>query len=326
MTRHPRTIFLCHASEDKARVRDAWSMLRQAGFAPWLDEKELLPGQDWALEIPAALKASAAVVIFFSKVSVSKRGYVQREFKLALDALQEIPEGEIFVIPIRLDTCDAPSAFSHLQRHDWDGTLLGFQPILSGLRHQFPPSSRPGPAVALARHDQLRSLEVAAGKCVACELGRKHTRRSFGRGGLAAQVLVLGEGPGADDEATGLPLAGPAGQLLDKMLAAISLSPDDAYIANVIKCRTPLNRMPTVGEREACSGFWRAQVRLVQPKLIITLGTVASQTVLETDRPISALRGEWHEFEGIPVLPTFHPAYLLRNAEAKRVVWDDLKS
>jgi hypothetical protein len=120
MRQTSRRVFLCHASEDKVHVRNAYAELVRGGFDPWLDEKNLLPGQNWEYEIPRALKSSAAVIVFLSRASVSKRGYVQREFRLAFDALQEISENQIFVIPVRLDDCDVPELRIDFGTPRWD--------------------------------------------------------------------------------------------------------------------------------------------------------------------------------------------------------------
>lgn len=312
-------------------MRQAYRVLKHAGYRPWLDEEELFPGQDWELEIPAALRASEAVVVFLSKVSVSKRGYVQREFRLALDALQEIPQGRIFVIPIKLDDCDVPPLFRNLQWSEWTD---GLERVLESLTRRLGETARNGTStvtvpnermIALARHDQLRQLEMAVQACTRCRLGDHGIRPAVGRGGLTPSVMILGEGPGASDQAIGLPFAGAAGLLLDKMVSAISLTPDDVYIANVIKCRAPANRRPHDDEVAACRSFWERQAELVAPRLILTLGSVASGAVLQSEEPMSALRGRWGDFAGIPVMPTYHPAYLLRHPEAKTLVWQDLK-
>ena len=139
--------------------------------------------------------------------------------------------------------------------------------------------------------------------------------------------MFIGEGPGYHEDQQGRPFVGPAGQLLDKMITAMGYQRSEVYIANVVKCRPPENRDPTLEERYSCRPFLVGQIQSIQPEVIVTLGKVASQTVLETDARISRLRGRWTEYPrlGIPVMPTYHPAALLRNAHLKRPVWEDLQ-
>jgi len=179
--------------------------------------------------------------------------------------------------------------------------------------------------VALARLDRLRLLELEVEACRRCRLSETRRRTAFGRGGVPSQLMFLGEAPGAEEDSTGVPFSGPAGQLLDRMVAAMGLSPDDVYLSNVIKCRPPANRFPTSDEVIACRAHWHEQVSLVAPKVLVTLGGVASKTVLETTKPIAELRGTWRSYNGIPTMATYHPAFLLRNPTAKKDAWADLK-
>ena len=146
-----------------------------------------------------------------------------------------------------------------------------------------------------------------------------------GIGKLEPDVMFIGEGPGADEDAQGLPFVGRAGELLTKMIAAMGYSREEVFIANVVKCRPPDNRKPTPQEMAACMPYLKRQVEIVKPKTIVALGATAVQGLLNTTRGINALRGHWMEFQGIPVMPTFHPAYLLRMPVAKRDAWADLK-
>jgi DNA polymerase len=138
--------------------------------------------------------------------------------------------------------------------------------------------------------------------------------------------MFIGEAPGADEDSTGLPFSGPAGQLLDRMIAAIGLSADDVYLSNVIKCKTPRTRIPDADELAACRTYWEHQIELVQPKIVVTLGKVASQAVFATNAAIAELRGKWRSYKGRPAMATYHPAFLLRNPSAKKDAWEDLKS
>ncbi|REJ82252.1 MAG: uracil-DNA glycosylase [Acidobacteria bacterium] len=175
---------------------------------------------------------------------------------------------------------------------------------------------------ACASLDELG--ELAAG-CVACPLAQ--TRRSvvFGSGSPTAELMFVGEGPGAQEDLKGLPFVGPAGELLTKIIEAIDLERGQVYIANVVKCRPPNNRDPQPGEVSACIGFLRRQVELVQPKLIVALGRVAAQNLLETDAPVGRMRGRWHSFAGVSLRVTYHPAALLRNQSLKRPTWEDMQ-
>lgn len=161
-------------------------------------------------------------------------------------------------------------------------------------------------------------------RCKLCELGRQQV--VFGTGNPEADLMFVGEAPGADEDEQGVPFVGRAGQLLTKIIEAIDLRREDVYIANVIKCRPPGNRNPEPDEVATCEPFLFRQIDIVRPKVIVALGTFAAHTLLKTDVPISRIRGKVHEYRGGAVLiPTFHPAYLLRSPERKRDVWDDMK-
>ena len=162
--------------------------------------------------------------------------------------------------------------------------------------------------------------------CTACGLCQGRTQTVFGVGDQQADWLFIGEAPGAEEDRQGEPFVGAAGKLLDNMLAAISLKRgDNVYIANVLKCRPPHNRDPQPEEVAACSAYLRRQVALIQPKVIVTLGRFAANTLLERDGPIGALRGGVHRYEGVPMIATYHPAYLLRNLPDKGKAWQDLR-
>jgi uracil-DNA glycosylase len=171
-------------------------------------------------------------------------------------------------------------------------------------------------------------LQAAVRACRACRLCETRTQTVFGIGPRAASLMVVGEGPGADEDAKGEPFVGRAGKLLDEMLRAIGRSrATDTYIANVVKCRPPGNREPAEDEAEACRGFLEQQLRLVKPKLIVALGRVAAQRLLATDTPIGKMRGQMYQWgpESTPLMVTYHPAYLLRNPVEKAKSWEDLK-
>jgi len=171
----------------------------------------------------------------------------------------------------------------------------------------------------------LEEIRQWIGDCHRCKLWRERENIVFGSGNGKADLVFVGEGPGAEEDEAGEPFVGRAGQLLTKIIEAIDLSRDQVYICNIIKCRPPQNRNPQPDEIEACEPFLLAQLNALSPKLICALGTFAARTLLKTKAPISALRGRLHAFQGIPLLATFHPAYLLRNPLEKRKVWEDMK-
>ncbi len=176
-----------------------------------------------------------------------------------------------------------------------------------------------------ATAESLADIRADLGECVRCKLSAGRTHIVFGQGDPAARLLFVGEGPGHEEDLAGEPFVGAAGQLLNKIIEAIRLRREDVYVANVVKCRPPGNRVPEVDEIAACSPFLRRQIAAVRPLFVCTLGSCAAQTLLRTRAPISRLRGRFHEVDGMRVLPTFHPAYLLRNPEHKRAVWEDMK-
>jgi uracil-DNA glycosylase family 4 len=172
------------------------------------------------------------------------------------------------------------------------------------------------------------SLRAAVAACRQCRLCETRTNTVFGVGPERAPLMVVGEGPGADEDAKGEPFVGRAGKLLDEMLRAIGRSrQSDTFIANVVKCRPPGNREPAEDEAEACRAFLEGQLRLVQPKLIVALGRVAAQRLLATDTPIGKMRGQTYHWgpQRTPLMVTYHPAYLLRNPSDKAKSWEDLK-
>jgi uracil-DNA glycosylase len=171
----------------------------------------------------------------------------------------------------------------------------------------------------------LSDLRDFIGDCTRCRLGSSRTNLVFGVGNPNADLMFVGEAPGRDEDMKGEPFVGRAGQLLTDIIKAMKLTRDDVYIANVIKCRPPENRNPEPDELESCRPFIRRQIEMIQPKVIVTLGRFALQSLTEKSYSISAVRGEWLEANGVRVMPTYHPAYLLRNPSAKRDVWSDMK-
>jgi uracil-DNA glycosylase len=161
--------------------------------------------------------------------------------------------------------------------------------------------------------------------CTRCRLAEGRNRVVFGSGSPFAELMLVGEGPGAEEDRQGLPFVGPAGELLTKILAAIGLERDAVYITNVVKCRPPGNRDPLPDEAGACRGYLERQIDLVRPRVIVALGRVAAQTLLASELPLGRLRGRWHTVRGVPTRATYHPAALLRNASWKRPTWEDMQ-
>jgi len=171
----------------------------------------------------------------------------------------------------------------------------------------------------------LEDLRAELGDCRRCKLHSGRTQIVFGVGNPRAKLVFVGEAPGRDEDLQGEPFVGQAGQLLTKIIQAIQLKREEVYIANIIKCRPPENRNPEPDEIAACEPFLVRQLQVIRPKLICALGAFAAQTLLKSEEKISALRGRFHQYQEIPVMPTYHPAYLLRNANRKREVWEDMK-
>jgi uracil-DNA glycosylase family 4 len=178
----------------------------------------------------------------------------------------------------------------------------------------------------------LASVREELGDCHRCRLGSTRTNLVFGVGNPAARLVFVGEAPGGDEDQQGIPFVGEAGQLLTKIITAMGFHRDEIYICNVLKCRPPQNRNPQADEIEQCHPFLLRQLQAIGPEVIVALGTFAAQTLLRTREPISKLRGVFHDYHGIQLMPTFHPAYLVRNQrnqktyyELKSHVWDDMQ-
>lgn len=174
-------------------------------------------------------------------------------------------------------------------------------------------------------HVRLAVLAEQAAACTACRLHATRTKSVFARGNPESEIVFVGEGPGYNEDQTGSPFVGAAGQLLDKMIAAMGYAPDDVYICNVVKCRPPENRTPQTDEAVACAPYLIGQLEVVAPKVIVALGKCAAENLGAMPDGGRGWRGRWSEYQGIPVMPTYHPAFLLRSPEFKRQVWDDLK-
>ena len=192
---------------------------------------------------------------------------------------------------------------------------------------KLPQKVSPSPAPDQGRPD-LGSLARAAAGCRRCRLAESRTKVVFGEGDPKARLVFIGEGPGKEEDESGRPFVGPAGRLLTRIIQAMGLGREEVYITNVVKCRPPGNRNPKEDEIEACRTWLEPQLTALEPEIIVALGKVAAQNLLRTATPISALRGVMADLGGVPLMPTFHPAYLLRQANPagpKRLVWEDMK-
>ena len=196
-------------------------------------------------------------------------------------------------------------------------------PLIEAFRALFPPG--------VLRYNNnmytsLKKLREDVSACKSCELCLTRTNTVFGEGNTSAGVMLIGEGPGRDEDELGRPFVGRAGQLLDKMLASIGFTRNDVFIANILKCRPPGNRDPLPHEAAACIGYLRAQVALIKPKILVCLGRISASYILGQDGRITRDRGVWRESKGFYIMPTYHPAALLRNEQLKKESWADLLS
>jgi len=200
-----------------------------------------------------------------------------------------------------------------------------FYASLTSIGVPAPPAAPPAAAGPTAGVEDLKAVRESLGDCRRCKLAQGRQNIVFGQGNPEARLMFVGEAPGFEEDVQGLAFVGKAGQLLTKIIEAMGLSREEVYIANVIKCRPPENRNPEPDEILACQPFLRRQIESIRPRVIVGLGKFAGQWLLKTAEPISRLRGRLGDYEGIRVMPTYHPAYLLRNPGAKKDVWEDMK-
>lgn len=203
----------------------------------------------------------------------------------------------------------------------------GFNEVIlkSVLKHPLKASSSEEPCFIEDKGEALEQLRRSVLDCTECALSRSRRNPVFGEGRSDADLMFIGEAPGLQEDIQARPFVGKAGILLTKIIEAIGLKREDVYIANCLKCRPPQNRNPFPLEIVACREFFMKQIKIINPRVICSLGKFASQTVLMSEESISRLRGKFYNFENIKVMPTFHPAYLLRNPHDKRLVWEDMK-
>ncbi len=192
--------------------------------------------------------------------------------------------------------------------------------------YEFTEEQNPDVLIKTEKGLSIESLHLKIAQCTRCTLSSTRKNTVPGEGCLKPLVLVIGEGPGADEDASGRPFIGKAGQLLDKMLIAIELSREtNTFIANIVKCRPPQNRDPLPDEAQACRSFLDLQIQLLKPKMILAIGRVSAQNLLGCKDSIGSIRGKFFEYKGIPLMPTYHPSALLRDESLKRPAWEDLK-
>jgi uracil-DNA glycosylase len=172
---------------------------------------------------------------------------------------------------------------------------------------------------------RLSLVKNEASRCQKCPLGKMRKNVVFGSGNMNAKLMFIGEAPGNDEDIQGLPFVGEAGKLLTKIIEAMGIKREEVYICNILKCRPPQNRNPLPEEISVCINYLYTQIDEIRPKVICGLGKFSSQTLLNTQTPISKLRGSWHKYRGMRFMPTYHPAYLLRNPQDKKLVWEDMK-
>jgi DNA polymerase len=224
------------------------------------------------------------------------------------DIIQQVE----FLRDIGIDRLNVVETFSGAAR-----SLNPGQPVAASV----PESS----SVAPQHAEDLPAIRADIGDCQRCKLAPTRKNIVFGSGNPNAELVFVGEAPGGDEDIQGLPFVGAAGQLLTKIIESIGLRREDVYICNILKCRPPQNRNPEPDEVTACSPFLKRQLASIRPKIVCCLGKFAAQYLLQSGAPITRLRGEFHEVDGMRVIATFHPAYLLRSPDKKREVWEDMK-
>jgi len=233
--------------------------------------------------------------------------------------LQELQESGLDGIPLNAATA------GFLEEPPQKTAIL---PPTAAQKTAAPPSPSPSPLPSSSeKHETLEQIRKSLGDCHRCKLGATRKNLVFGVGNPRARLVFVGEGPGADEDEKGEPFVGDAGRILNRIITAMEIKREDVYICNVVKCRPPQNRNPESDEIAACSPFMLRQLYSVKPEAIVALGTFASQSLLATTEAISKLRGKFRDFHGIPLMPTYHPSYLLRkgaNSDAFWDVWGDM--
>jgi uracil-DNA glycosylase family 4 len=232
---------------------------------------------------------------------------------MVINRNQRLPEPSAFETAMEKQAVVMPELFS--EQPD-QGNIFGMKK--TGIDIQS--------ALGEAMYESVGEHYASINKCLLCPLGETRNKFVYGVGNPQTKLVFIGEAPGAKEDLLGEPFVGAAGQLLDKILAAIQFTRKDIYIANILKCRPPNNRDPLPAEVEKCLPYLHEQLRLIKPKLLCCLGRIAAQTLLNTNAPLNKLRNQWHDYHGIPMIVTFHPAALLRNPNQKRDAWEDMKT
>jgi DNA polymerase len=205
---------------------------------------------------------------------------------------------------------------------------LALQPVAESTPEKVPMATQISPSIPPVINDKSSALKLIRediGDCTRCRLHKGRTNLVFGVGNVNADLMFVGEGPGADEDAKGEPFVGRAGQLLNNMISAMGIKREDVYIANVVKCRPPSNRTPEKDECDTCSPFLMRQIDVIKPKVIVALGAVAAKNLLAVNDSMANLRGRWYDFRDSKLLVTYHPAYLLRDPRQKKEAWKDLQ-
>lgn len=227
-----------------------------------------------------------------------------------------------------LEACERRGGFAVSGRNELSEVPVAALPVAiarTPVADPAPVSRTPVPEKGAPAVQSLAQIRETLGVCQRCPLSESRTNIVFGAGSETAKLMFIGEAPGAQEDRQGEPFVGPSGQLLDKMIVAMGVSRDSVYIANVLKCRPPNNRDPKATEVAACEGVLGAQIRRISPSVIVTLGKPAAHLLLKSSASMGALRGTWQSYEGVAVMPTYHPAYLLRDPSKKREAWGDLQ-
>lgn len=256
-------------------------------------------------------------------------GLLRWEAELAGDGFPAVKAGEVLRAAARPAVAEAPR---ELPEQALARVEISREPSPDTRAERIPATAPTQPVAAsvpaarsVENPPTLQVLQAQAASCTACRLHTGRTKSVFARGNAASEIVFVGEGPGYHEDQAGEPFVGQAGQLLDKMIVAMGYGRDDVYICNVVKCRPPDNRTPLADEAEACEPYLRGQLANVNPKVIVALGKCATEALGCMSEGQKRWRGVWSEYAGIPVMPTYHPAFLLRSPQFKRDVWEDLQ-
>jgi DNA polymerase len=263
------------------------------------------------------------------KGTTAARGEILAEVVRHLEWMKDSGEGELLVERGKSARPPTANPSVRAERSAQRGVEAPLPPVRAERSAQRGAGAPPTAPYALADKGcasaALLAVRADLGECTRCKLAGGRTTLVFGTGNPQAELMFVGEGPGADEDQQGEPFVGKAGQLLTKMIEAMGFRRDEVYIANVVKCRPPGNRDPEPDEIDACEPFLKAQIAAVGPRIVVALGRFAVQTLLRDPTPISKQRGRWRAYEGVKLMPTFHPAYLLRNPPEKKRAWEDLQ-